>query len=270
MKTPRTLLFRRISAGFTLIEMIGVMAIMAIMAAMVTPNILHSIERAAVRAEADTLHALGGQIALYLRDNAAPPTRAVPPALPNWTTQLAFYASLSSTDILTNKRQMTRLYVPDPIAINQRAMLLSSMRTGVALPAAATISANFQAVWDTVEGAVPGAPGWGAWTAVPGDNVEYLVIERVSLASVYRNELQAWSVTLNNASGSAASYQIIPANGGAGLKVPVPTATHPLLTPLYSRDRLNLFDKLGVLNYTYVISNSGKTFTFDGTNWNVP
>jgi len=257
-------------AAFTLIEMIGVLAILTILAGVVTPNILHSIERAEVRAEADTLHALGGQIALYLRDNAAPPTSAVPPALPNWTTQLSFYASLNAADILTNKRQMTRLYVPDPIAINQRSMLISSMRTGLALPAAATISANFQAVWNTVDGTVPAAPGWGAWTAGPGGNIEYLVIERINLASVYRNELLAWSVTLNNASGSAASYQIISATGGPGAIVPVANLTHPTLTPLYSRDRLNLFNKLGVLNYTYVISNSGKTFTFDGTNWNIP
>jgi len=169
--------FRTGQDGFTLIEMIGVLAIMAILAAVVTPNALRSIERAAVRAEADTLHNLGEQAKIYQRNTSAEPTAA------NWnaTTVLASpkYALLSPADLLTNRRQMARVYVPDPTATNHRALFLSSMRTGLALPSVANISANFATIWNTPDGNVPATAGWAAagWIAA---NVEFLVIERVS------------------------------------------------------------------------------------------
>lgn len=250
-------------AAFTLVEMIGVLAILTIMAGVLTPNILHSIERAAVRAEADNLHSIGNEVGLYLRDNAVLPTTA------SWNTQLAAYSSLNAADILTNRRRVARLYVPDPVAANQRVLLISSMRNGVALPSAANVAGNFQTIWDTAEGSVPVSGGWGAWTAGAGGNVEYLVIERVSLASIYRTDLQTYSVTLNNNGAGSVSYKVIWANGATPLIVTMPagstTATPLSLRP---RDRLNLYSNAGAvtLNYSYVVSNSGKTFTFT-TSW---
>ena len=60
--------------GFTLIELIGVLAIMTILAGVIAPNALQSIERAAIRAEHQTLANLGEQVELYLRDQGALPT----------------------------------------------------------------------------------------------------------------------------------------------------------------------------------------------------
>jgi prepilin-type N-terminal cleavage/methylation domain-containing protein len=269
-------------AAFSLIEMIGVMAIMAILAAIITPNLLHSIERTAVKAEADNLHALGGEIALYLRDNAAMPTTTVPPTLPNWTSQLATYSSLSAADILTNKRQMIRLYVPDPVAANQRALLLSSMRTGINLPTTAQVSANFQTIWNTVDGQVPVAAGWGAWGAGPApalDNVEYLVIERVNLTAVYRTDLQALTITLNNKTPIAAappapavpatnaSYRITLANGTVQAVQPVNSTVTTTLNNMHARDRIDLYRAAGILDSSYVLSTNSKSFDFNGTNW---
>ncbi len=263
-------------AGFTLVEMIGVLAILTILAGIITPNVLHTIERAAVRAEADNLRTLGGQIGLYLRDNTVMPTAAVPPALPNWTSQLATYSSLSSADILTNKRQMIRLYVPDPVAANQRAMLLSSMRTGVALPTAANVSANFQTIWSTADGSVPVAAGWGAWNA---NNVEYLVIERVNLSSIYRTDLLSLTITLNNKTPVAAvppapavpatnaSYRITLANGTVQAVQPVNSTVTVTLNAMRPRDRIDLYRAAGVLDSSYVLSTNSKTFDFNGTNW---
>lgn len=257
----------RSPAAFTLVEMIGVMAVMTILASVMTPNILRSIERAAVRAEGETLRALGEQLKLYLRDNAVLPTTAVPPTLPNWTTQLATYSSINSADILTNRRQMPRLYVPDPVAANQRALLLSSMRTGIALPTAASIAANFSVIWNTANGAIPAAGGWAAWNA---NNIEYLSIERISFAEVYRTDLQTFSVTLNNVGPATASYQITRANGTVlpVVNLIAGATTSPALS-LQPKDRLNLFRAASgvTLNYSYVISTSGKTFDFNGTNW---
>ena len=61
---PHTLAYQK---GFTLIEMIGVLAIMAILAAVITPNALRTLDRAAIRAEADTLHNLGDQVKNFLK-----------------------------------------------------------------------------------------------------------------------------------------------------------------------------------------------------------
>jgi len=173
--------------------MIGVLAIMAILAAVIAPNALRTLDRAAIRAEADTLHNLGEQVKLYLRDKGIEPTAA------NWDSVLATYASLSPTDLLYNRRQatngpITRLYVPDPVASNERALFLSSMRTGVALPSLANISANFASIWNTTDGNVPVAAGWNAWDA---SNIEFLVIERVNLATNYQTDVQTEAETLH-------------------------------------------------------------------------
>ena len=245
--------------------MIGVLAIMTVLATVMTPNLLHSIERTAVRAEVDNLHNLGEQMKLYLRDNTIVPTTVVPPTVPNWTTQLAAYSSLSAADILTNRRQMDRLYVPDPVAANQRAMLVSTMRTGVALPTAASISANFTAIWNTADGTVPAAAGWGAWNT---GNIEYLVIERVSFAAVYRTDLATYNVTLNNHGAVTASYQVTQANGTvlAVVNLAVGASTAPALT-LRPKDRLALYRAAAgvTLDYSYVVSTTGKTFDFTTT-----
>ena len=52
------------AAGFTLIEMIGVLAIMAVLASVLVPNVLHTLDRAALSAEATTLANLGEQTKL--------------------------------------------------------------------------------------------------------------------------------------------------------------------------------------------------------------
>ncbi len=261
----------RTQAGFSLIEMIGVMAIMAILAAIIAPNLLHSIERTAVKAEVDNLHALGGEMALYLRDNAVTPTYTIAPTPPVWPAQLAKYSSLNVNDILTNKRFGKRIYVLD--AANQRAMLISSMRAGINLPTETQVFNSFQSVWDTPVNTVPVGAGWNNWGAGPPpvvDNIEYLVIERVSFASVYRTSLTSYAWSLNNssltdtvsctvtwASGALpTSYTLAPSKS-------LDTITAPKLPPLMSGDKLAFFKSpLPTLLFSYVVSDSGKTFTY--------
>lgn len=251
--------------GFTLIEMIGVMAILTIMAAVLTPNVLHSIERAAVRAESDNLHTLGQEIGYYLRDNsigAVPswPTSPGSQFATGWSVQLAGYSSLSATDIQVNRRGMYRLYVAD--ATNHRALLISSMRNGVTLPNTGVITANFQGIWDAPDGTVP--PGFVGWSAGAGGNIEYLVIERVSLASVFQTDLLTYDLYINNPNGPALSYKTVPAVGAPSGVLPILPGVAGLKVSLRPRDRLNLYsDSSGtILNFVYVVSNSPKVFTY--------
>jgi len=267
MKRSPMAINRRTGAAFTLIEMIGVMAIMAIMAGVLLPNVLKSIENAAVKAEADTIHNLGEEAKLYLRDNSVEPTAA------NWNTVLATYASLNPTDLLTNKRQMNRIYVPDPVAANQRALLVSSMRTGIALPTAATISANFSAVWNWNPLATPftAPPGWGAWNV---NNAEFLVIERINFAQVYRTDLASYTVILNNQSVAPASrtvsFQILNATGTVRLQntlQPKPALNWQQTVTLGPKERLNLFSQAtySPLDYSYIGTSGDKTFEYTDT-----
>ena len=251
-----------------MIEMIGVLAIMAILAGVLLPNALRSLDRAAVTAEVQNLGTLGDQIKLYLRDQGAAPTPA------NWTTVLAGYAGMSTTDLATNARQMGRVYLTDP-ATNptQRVLILSSMRIGLALPAAAAINtaAQFQQIWQTADGSVPPVgswAGWGAWAATANSG-SYLVIERVNLLSVYDTDLQSLTLTLNNRGAATASYNLVLADGTSQPAINVAASATVILANQRPRVRLNLYRTAGgvTLNYSYVLSTTGKTFDFNGTDW---
>ena len=240
--------FVPVNGGFTLIELIGVMAIMAIMASVLVPNVLKSMDRAAVAAEVQTLRNLGAQTKLYLSANAVPPISSIPPLVPNWTTQLATYADLNPADIARNRRQVARTYVLEPVTaptVATRAMIISSMRSGLNPPVSTSINtlARFDDIWQTAADQVPSgvsASLWAGWNAVGGSG-ECLQIERINLQSVYKSEFATFTVVLVNKSlTKAVSYQLTPAAGG--------------LSP--------------VANLPYSVSGSSGTSTTSGSNGN--
>ena len=249
------------TAGFTLMEMIGVMAIMAILAAVIMPTGLRSLERAAVRAEADTLRELGEQVRLYARDLGALPGAAT------WTTDLTAsvrYSSLNTTEVLTNRRQINRLYVVD--AANSRAMIISSMRAGVALPTYGQVSGSFQTVWNTAANTVPASAGWTAWNA---SNVEFLLIERINC----RRETQTFPVSLKNntpaSPNTPVTYETISITGAGTGGGSINSGS--LATPmLRTGDRVNLYRPGSILDYTFIVGSQGASFEFNGTTWFSP
>jgi len=265
-------------AGFTLIEMIGVLAIMAILSAVLVPNGLRSLDRASVVAEQQTLSNLGGQVKKYLHDYGSPPAAA------SWDTDIAAYANLSAIDIKTNKRQMDRVFLLDPAgfpaAPRQRAIILSSMRQGMALPTAANINnaARFDALWTTPDGSVPTALSWGGWTAMAAD---YLVIERINFKGEYFTILLANKSNIPPAVAVTVCYQVLASNG-----IAVPQAnlySVPNLNPLapgqsvslklVPNERLNLYvgpTVASAIDYSYLVNSSPKQFDFNGTHWIIP
>jgi type II secretory pathway pseudopilin PulG len=255
-------------AAFTLIELVGVLAIMAIMAAVIAPSALRSMNRTAEQAEAQNLSGLGAQVALYLRDQGTAPTPA------NWTTALAQYAGMSSVNLGANSLGISRVYVTDPAANpTPRAMILSSMRRNLALPTAANIAtaAAFSSIWQTPDGSVPpvsGWAGWAGWAATAGGG-EYLVIQRINLGYVYATDLRNFTITLNNRSGAVASYKLVSGSGAAAPAVNVAAGANVMLPNQTPKTQISLYTAAGGvgLNYSYVISASGKTFDFDGVNW---
>lgn len=281
--SPKPTITRK--TGFTLIEMIGVLAIMAILAATITPNALRIIERETVRADANTVRALGDQVKIFLKTKGWPPgLNPVVASRLSWDRDLGTFADISSVDILTNKRQMPRSYIYEPIASPRRVLVLSSMRTGLTLPSAANLNTMvlFDNVWNTADGSVPAAgsswAGWAAWRAtLNGTAGDYLVIERVNLAPIYNTELQSLTVILNNRSASPLSYNLVLADGtvqaAIDIPAPVPPATNRTVNiTTRPRERINLYRSAGGLNldYSYVVptGSSGRTFDFTtATNW---
>lgn len=264
MKT--TSLLKRSAAGFSLIELIGVMAIMAILASVITPSVLKSIERASVVSEETTLALVGEQVRQYARTNLAAP------AVATWNTTLAPYAGMSAGDLLVNKRQMNRSYIIEPTTAS-RVLIISSMRNGLAIPSAANITntTQFSTIWNTAPGAVPDQSSWTGWNSWSGmhdvsNSVDYLVIQRISLVS----DFQSYTVTLNNP-GAAVYYEIrnvanvVTKTGSVGGAAPT------VAEPLRRGERCNV-SKTSLatgISFSFLASDSGRTLQFDvpSTTW---
>jgi type II secretory pathway pseudopilin PulG len=253
MKRAAPLFPVRPVAAFTLIEMIGVLAIMAIMASVLVPNVLRSMDRAAVDAEAKTLAALGEQVKLYAKINGAPP------ALATWQGDLATLADLAAVDIVTNRRGIARSYVLDTSAVpSPRIMIVSSMRGGLPIPP--ITAAQFQTVWQTADKAVPA--GWTTWTAVSGSG-EQLLIERVNLLAVYQTNPATIAITFNTTEATAVGTYSFWAPGAptdsARFGIPPSRTFAPgTILTLYSN---------GAVNYTYAVGTVMRTFDLKGANW---
>lgn len=251
--------------GFTLVELIGVLAIISVLSAIIAPNVLRSIERAAVKAERESAERIGRQLELYLSDQGVLPTSA------NWTDQIAQYSEMSPAELATNKRQNPRQMIFD--ASTNRAMVLSSMRSGLIVPTSGNINnaSRFDEIWQTADGSIPPVSswsGWSAWSAVANSS-DYLVIERINLLPIYKTDLKNYTVTLNNTGATVASYSIVFANGSSQSATNIAGGSSVVLSGMRSRDRISLYDVPGggSLAYSYVISDSGKTFDFDGVDW---
>lgn len=266
MRQPQTGLEAR--SGFSLIEVIGVLAIIAILSSILAPNVIRSMDRAAVRAERENLQALGGQVKLFLRENMAPPS------MTDWATELAGFSDLNPTDLTTNRRGVNRIFVLDG-ATNPapRAMIISSMRQGLSLPNANRFrnATRFEEVWNTPEGEIPPTSTWNGWNrwANVDDSNDFLVIERINLTPVYATEFRSFTVTLNNLGTELVRYRLTDAAGNSGPAIPIAAGASVVLSDLYARSRVDLYGPgaSSLLAYSYVLSDSGKTIDFDGTQW---
>jgi prepilin-type N-terminal cleavage/methylation domain-containing protein len=254
--------------AFTLIEVIGAMAIVAILAAIIVPTTVRTIDRAAVRAEAETLRALGEHLRLHLRHTGSLPTAAT------WNTDLAPYADRSPAQLLTTARQGNRVLLLDPAASPApRAMFLSSMRAGLTVPSAAAINTalRFEDIWQTPAGQVPSIAswsGWSQWHAVAGAG-DYLVIERVPLRSIHLTDLQTVAVALNNRDAVAVTYRVVPAQGPTHAPQTLPAGASVVLAALRPRDRVDLHRPgQAAPDYSYTVNlQAPPTFEFEGGRW---
>ncbi|MGR3178399.1 MAG: type II secretion system protein [Candidatus Anammoxibacter sp.] len=99
--------------GFTLIEMIGVLAIMSIMAAIIAPNVIKQMQRARQDAEDEVLNRLAESFEDYVLENRIIPQSGFGDT-GDWSINIAKQADLARNDIYKNDFGCDRRYWFDP------------------------------------------------------------------------------------------------------------------------------------------------------------
>lgn len=267
--------------GFSLIEMIGVIAIMAIAAAVITPNLARRISRANGEKEDQALAVLAESLIRSVR------TTQTIPGVSSWTTNIAAQTGLSANDVryvnpsdTANARVFlihpsfspTNASGADPLwtqgntgaatVTNAKVLILSSHKTGLALPVSsgrASSPAAFDAIWDWSFNATTKAPpsGWaGDWT----DNGEYLHVQRVNLASLFQ------LATFNN-QHHPTNYPYYQFGSASASSM---SSTNVLSAYYLEGSLLRLYFTNGTtLQMTHTLAN-GVNFVYESSRWRIP
>lgn len=190
--------------GFSLLEMIGVMAVMAILAGALAPSVFQLIEEGYQSAEQRSMQT----ISQALQDVARRDKRVPSLASLDWTTAVADYASLPPQRVLVNEKNFNRRLYADPMFFNNSNQAFSgytqnqgltarpfSPRLMVVSSLTGNISANlntntrFTDVWEQTSDAL----------IVESDT---LMIERINLAPLFMR------VVLNNANTTQTGFSL--------------------------------------------------------------
>lgn len=164
------------SRGFTLIEIIGVLAIISILASAITPNIIHEIKRATMEAEDRSLDTFTDALKRSIGDN-----RLIPGTTSgSWDGAIAPYLDIPANTVLINRAANARRLVSRPAndlggvpydqqarfsggplpqgtlptlpPLQARLLLVSNLRTAVGNQAISNV--QFDAIWNQT-GTIP-------------------------------------------------------------------------------------------------------------------
>lgn len=240
MKTISSL--NRTVRGFSLIELIGVLAVLTILALALIPSLVKQYDLAANNSEAATVKQLaGGLQAFIIRTRTIPNTNDMP-------TQIASQLGLLLSDVSKNARGNPRVFLADPtlsigtnttsklpylqgwggatVITNARILIITSL--GQPLPsgitnAGASGKAMFDMLWSAADKTTP--TGW-TW----GGNFADIRIQRLDLTPLFV------PLTLNNNSPDYGVY------GVGDNSNPAPLATNCVSASYIQSTLLSLYD----------------------------
>ena len=176
--------------GFTLLEMIGVLALVMILAALAAPAVLRQIDNGVLTLETANLTAISNAIVVQLvRSNNIPSQATWAQAAANWLT-------IPVNNVTTTSRHYQRAYLIDPALsigggglpytqtpagtprpTNPRVMVVSSISSP--LPVVSGPTNTFNDIWNTATGSKPAS--WTNWTGDPTS----VVIQRINLQPLF-------------------------------------------------------------------------------------
>ena len=198
------------SAGFTLLEMVGVLAMLAILASMMAPAFVKQLDHAAWNKELSDLGAISNAVVLQaLRGKTIPDATT-------WSQSVATWVARPVSQVASNPRGIARLFLIDPALqlageglpyvqtntgtarpVGARVMILSSI--GPPVPVTNT-NANFSDIWNTPTLVKPAS--WAGWQGSGED----LLIQRINLEPLF------YRLILVNRSGDPNAVATIDAN----------------------------------------------------------
>jgi len=216
----------RARQGFTAIELVGVMAVLAILAAMLVPPMIKRIDQAAWTKERADLQTMASSFTQSILRNRTITNYA------GMATAIAREMSLPVSAITTTTRGRARAFLVDQnlridgatlpysqsstgaaSVVSARAIIVSS--TGQALPVSSSdglSDAEFEAIWDTSDGAKPTTATWNSWA-----NGDDLLIQKLDLKPLFHQ-----LILIDHDDANAALFSIDRTNimtvpgGGAG------------------------------------------------------
>jgi len=250
--------------GFSLIELIGVLAIMSILASIILPNMLKRMDIANADAEANNLVTLASDLEQYVTNQFTIPSANT------WASAIASVSALPINEVSNNKYGFKRGFYVDPNfftatdvvftgyqqttglltpPVNPRIILVSDLK-GNALPAPTT-NAAFDAIWNQTPAA----------NALESDTLK---IHRIYLGHLFH------PILLLNSSTRIPSYQL-----NAQTVKPLPVASNgtngQLTIYVISRTQLTLHQDpypTGSVQYTLFIQDQDSfLYGTDGVKW---
>ncbi|MBL9170136.1 MAG: type II secretion system protein [Verrucomicrobiales bacterium] len=197
---------RRGRGGFSMIEMIGVLAIVSILAGMVGPNLIRRVIESNAAREAKTLQTLADGLSSHVQAWQTIPGSA------SWVTNVSSSLGLSPTDVAysdpANPAGSGRVYLihpaftpsngTDPLftssasgsvaPTNARILIISCTKRGLTIPVTSGKAANtagnrnrFDNIWNWSLNPFTKAPPTG-WPAAWNGNGHHLHVQRINLA----------------------------------------------------------------------------------------
>lgn len=254
----------RTTAGFTLLEMVAVLAILAILASALAPNIASQLRRARSDAEDASLAELG-----RLLSESVQRGRTIP-GPGSWADSVARLSDLPRTRIDSNEDNFRRLYLPDPawspassrpsasagwtqtpslawgmsgsFPANCRILVVSGSRRDPAAACGGLDATQFDRIWNRTGG--PAA-------CAEGNDVR---LGRVNLTALFH--LVTLSADVPGSftfDGDLARRQVFAAG----------SASFPVL----EGTRLTLLNAAGTSSMTEIVVNRAVSASFDGASW---